>query len=175
MGKKLNCVKFAAAVCAAGLFFTVSPMVRADHADSQRDYVRDAYAYIIGDAAINRVARDKAEHGEVRHYADERVKMDERMEHELRDIADRHHIGVVGRDEVSRDAQDKLERLRTSEHFDHEYLGGEVDDSKAITRLFRDGRDAEEDPEIKHFFDEKYPTLKDRDEEVKTLADKYDR
>jgi putative membrane protein len=167
-------VAFAIAACTVAMFFGHPVSVQAD-SDADRDFVRDATTEVIGDAAINRIARDKGEHEEVRHYADERVTMDEKLETELRDIADRHHIGVPGKDELAQAAKDRLERIRKSEHFDREYLGGEVKDSAVIAKLFKEAGDADSDEKLRVWFADKAHTLKDRHEEVKTLNDQFNK
>jgi predicted outer membrane protein len=168
-------VTFAVAVCAAGLFFTRMPAARAEISDADRDFVRQATEEVVGDAEINRVARTKAEHEEVRHYAAERVKMDEQLESELRDIADRHHIAVPGKGELAQAAKDRIEHLGTAEHFDREYLSGEVRDSEEMTKLFTHAAEGESDRELRKWFEDKQQTLKDRHVEVKTLDDRFDK
>ena len=167
-------VKFAVALCAAGLFFTRIPTARAD-TDSDRDFVRQAVEEVIGDAEINRLVVDKGEHEEVRHYADLRVKTDKDLESELRDIADRHHIGVPGKGELAQAQQDKLDNLRSSLHFDREYLSGEVRDTEEMRKLFRSASDGASDPELRHWFRDKEDTLRDQHEEVSKLDAKFDR
>jgi len=166
---------FAVAICAAGLFFVHQPVVRADISDSDRDFVRQATEEVIGDAAINRIARDKAEHEEVRHFAAERVHLDETLESELRDIADRHHIHLPGRDELAQDAKDRLERVRNAEHFDREYLSGEMRDTEEMNKLFKSASDGEGDHELRDWFASKADTLHDSREQVKVLDDRFDK
>ena len=168
-------VIFALSACAAGLFFTRLPAARADVTDADRDFVKQATEEVIGDAAINRVARDKAEHGEVRRYAADKVHLDEKLEQELRDVADRHHIHVPGKDELAADATDRLERLRTSEHFDREYLSGELRDSTEIHKLFTSASKGDGDPELRAWFSDKLDTLRDSRDKVKTLDDQFDK
>ena len=167
-------VKLAALVCAAGLFYARIPSARAD-SDSDRDFVRQAVEEVIGDAEINRIAREKGEHDQVRHFAGIRVKTDEKLESELRDIADRHHIGVPGKGELARDQQDKLDHLHSSLHFDREYLSGETRDSEEMRKLFHSASEGASDPELRHWFRDKEDTLRDQHEEVSKMDEKWDR
>jgi predicted outer membrane protein len=167
-------VKLAVAVCAGGLFFSRIPAARAD-TDSDRDFVRQAVEEVLGDAAINRLVHEKAEHEDVRHFADVRVRTDKDLEAELRDIADRHHIGVPGKGELAQRQQDKLDSLRSSLHFDREYLSGEVRDSEEMRKLFRSASEGASDPDLRHWFRDKEDTLRDQHEAVSKLDAKFDR
>ena len=165
----------AVAACAAGLFFTHQPAARADLSDADRDFVKQATEEVIGDASINRIARDKGEHDEVRHYAADRVHLDEKLELELRDIAGRHHISVPGKDELAKDAKDRLQSIQSSAHFDHDYLSGELRDTTEMAKLFKSASDGESDPELRTWFAGKLDTLRDSRDKVKTLDDQFDK
>jgi putative membrane protein len=167
-------VSFTVALCTAGLFLTRLPAARAD-TDPDRDFIRQATEEVMTDAEISRVARDKGEHEEVRHFAAERVKTDEKMESELRNIADRHHVGVPGKGELAKDARDRIEHLQTSERFDREYLSGEVRDSAEMAKLFEHAYNGATDPDLRGWFGAKKDTLRDQHEQVKTLDDRFDR
>jgi predicted outer membrane protein len=167
-------LKLAVALCAAGLFYARIPSAKAD-SDSDRDFVRQAVEEVVGDAEINRIAREKGEHDEVRHYASIRVKTDEEMEAELRDIADRHHIGVPGKGELADRQQDKLDHLRSSLHFDREYLSGETRDTEEMRKLFHSASEGASDPDLRHWFRDKEDTIRDQHEEVSKMDEKWDR
>jgi len=144
------------------------------HEDDQR-FLRKAAESGMLEIQASQLAIQKAEHAEVRSYAEMMVKDHSAADKELKSLADRK--GFVLPVELEGDKLDLLNKLRelSGHDFEEEYVEEvAVDAHEEAVDLFEDAADDAKDPEVKAFAAKLLPKLQQHLEMGEKLDDKLD-
>ena len=164
-----------ALLCTAAGFTLMYGAVAAELANDDQEFLRKAGESGLLEMQASELAVEKAQHPEVKKFAEMMIKDHGQANKELKALAESKGFQLPV--ELEGDKQDLMKELREAEgaSFDDEYVDEvAVDAHEEAVDLFEDAAENAEDADIKAFAAKLLPTLKAHHEQGEKLDDLLD-
>lgn len=139
-----------------------------------KDFVEKAAQGGMAEVKLSKLAMDRAQSMDVKHFARKMVEDHSKANTELKQIAEKKDLTVPTKlDDKHQDAYDKLAKMRGAD-FDKEYMKVMNDDHDDTIKLLKNEMENGQDPELKSFASKTLPVVQKHDSMLQSDMKKVD-
>lgn len=136
--------------------------------DKDQEFATKAAQGGLAEVKLSKLAMDRAQSMEVKHFARKMVEDHSKANTELKQIAEKQNLTLpTSLDDKHQDTYQKLSQLRGAD-FDKEYMKAMADDHDDTVKLLRNEIDNGQNPQLKSFASKTLPVVQRHDEMVKS-------